>query len=131
MSIHSNKRIRRIIGKENQHAHMAALRERNANAPKAPITQREPDDLDRIDGPVLSIQGVARLLFLSVNTVRHIPFAELPYSTGPGRRNLYLIGDIIRYMRSRINEQFHGDKVLSDRKRQIDSLADSVRECSS
>lgn len=95
------------------------------------MTHKEPDDLDRIDGDVLSIHGVARLLFVSVDTVRRIPFSDLAYTTGPGRRNLYLRKDVERYIRTKINEQYDGDKVLSDRKHQIDSLADSVRECSS
>lgn len=122
---------RRIIGRENQIAHMALLREQRLAAPKTGKPHAKPKDLDRITGSVLSIEGVARLLFVNVDTVRRIPFNELPYTTGPGRRNLYLAGDIERYIRTKINQHGDSDMNLSARMRLIDSVADSVRGCSS
>ncbi len=127
----TSKKPRRIIGRENQIAHMAKLREHYANEPKSGKPHCKPRDLDRITGSVLSVEGVARLLFVNVDTVRRISFTELPYSTGPGRRNLYLIDDVVRYIRTKMNEQGDADKGLSQRKQQIDLLADSVRGCSS
>lgn len=108
---------RRIIGKENQQAHMLVLRERAANAPKAPVTHKEPVDLDRTDTDVISIHGVAKILFCSVQSARNIPTDELTRYLGPGRPRLYFREDVMRYARERKADCFEADELM----RQIES----------
>ncbi len=88
---------------------------------------RKERELSRIDIDILAIQGVARMLHVSVDTVRKIPFSELPYTKEPGRRHLYDKEDVVRYLRSKINEHRDVGKNSRVRKRLIDSEADSVR----
>lgn len=88
-------------------------------------------ELARVDLPILAIQGVARVLRVTVETIRKISLEELPFAKKPGRRNLYQMEDILRYHRSKINEQQDVDKNSRRRKRLIDSEADSVRGRSS
>lgn len=78
------------------------------------------------NGPTLTVQGVASRLFCTVDTVRKIPSSELPYSK-PGKRNVYLLEDVLDYLRKRRNFNPQGQKNLRRRKRQIDSMADNVR----
>ena len=50
---------------------------------------------------ILVTEDVARILHCAVDTVRRIPRDELPVYRGPGRYNLYLREDVIRYVRTR------------------------------
>lgn len=95
---------------------------------KERVKQRK---LERVDQPVLTIQGVAELLHVTVGTVRKIPSSELPSTKKPGRRKLYLKEDVERYLRAKINEEHDAAKNSRKRKRLIDSEADSVRGRSS
>ena len=66
---------------------LVKLRKQRANW----LKQRE---LERTDSDILAIQGVAKLLHVAVDTVRKIPFGDLPFAR-PGRRNLYAKEDVL------------------------------------
>ena len=87
------------------------------------LKQRE---LERTDSDILAIQGVAKLLHVAVDTVRKIPFGDLPFAR-PGRRNLYAKEDVLRYHRTKINERRDASENSRRRRRLLDSEADSVR----
>ena len=108
---------------------MAEMRKRAANAPKAPATHKEPVDLDRIDTDVLSIHGVARLLFCSLQAVRNIPADELPRYIGPGRSRLYLREDVMRYLKGVRRRTPAADDLMREIVgRGVDSISDSGRK---
>lgn len=115
---------RRIIGRERQKAHLAERRECVRNVPKVATKHKEPADLDRIDTPVLSIEGVARLLFCSVDHVRSIPDFELPRSTGLGKRFQYLRSDVIELVQRRQNQSDMNSRSFDDL---LNSEAENVR----
>lgn len=52
-----------------------------------------------LDSELLTVEDVSRLLRCAPDTVRRIPRDRLPVYR-PGRRNLYLREDLIRYVRS-------------------------------
>ena len=83
-------------------------------------------ELERTDSDILAIQGVAKLLHVAVDTVRKIPFGELPFAR-PGRRNLYAKEDVLRYHRTKINERRDASENSRRRRRLLDLEADSVR----
>ncbi|UTW51464.1 hypothetical protein KFF05_16425 [bacterium SCSIO 12827] len=83
-------------------------------------------ELERTDSDILAIQGVAKLLHVAIDTVRKIPFADLPFAR-PGRRNLYAKEDVLRYHRTKINERRDASENSRRRRRLLDSEADSVR----
>lgn len=84
-------------------------------------------NLRRVDLPVLTVQGVARLLHCSVDRVRRIPSSDLPY-TRVGRRNLYLLDDVLEFVRRQGRSPLTGTGPTSPNSREvIDQNADSVR----
>lgn len=76
---------------------------------------------------ILAIKEVAEILHCSVDTVRRIPWSELPYSR-VGKKNLYLLDDVTKLVRDR---QAANSKASaggnSNPATVIDSLADDVR----
>ncbi len=54
-----------------------------------------------IDADFLMIEEVACILSASVDTIRRIPKDDLPVYSGPGRRNIYLREDLMRYLKPR------------------------------
>jgi len=85
-------------------------------------------ELERIDRQVLTAEGVARYLHCTKDTVLRIPRAELPY-TREGRRNLYLLEDVLEYLRrkSRLESGQLAQLNSQSTDEVIDSTADSVR----
>ncbi|MBT4700140.1 MAG: helix-turn-helix domain-containing protein [Rhodospirillaceae bacterium] len=73
---------------------------------------------------ILDIEAVAGLLRCSVDTVRRIPFAELPHAR-IGRKNLYLMADIENLVRRRAGAACAPPSPLTGDV--IDLLADDVR----
>ena len=53
------------------------------------------------DPDILDIDEAAALLRCSVDTLRRIGRRELPVYRGPGRGNLYLREDLVRFVRTR------------------------------
>ena len=51
------------------------------------------------DADILIIEDAAEILHCSVDTLRRVPKHQLPAYSGPGRKNLYLRDDIIRYVK--------------------------------
>ena len=66
------------------------------------------------DADILVTEDVARMLHCAVDTVRRIPRDELPVYRGPGRYNLYLRDDLIRYVRTRRVCQSSIDRMLAE-----------------
>lgn len=60
--------------------------------------ERLTNRLYRLDLPILSIEGVALLLCVSVQTVRGIPQTELPRRSVGGKRLVYLRDDVLAYV---------------------------------
>lgn len=117
---------RRVIGKEQQKAHLAIQRERAHKKSRSPNQHKEPADLERIDTDVLAIEGVARLLFCSVDHARNIPAWELPRAKGLGKRFQYLRSDVIKLIRNRQSQVDKNSMSFTDL---LDSEADNVRRC--
>lgn len=103
------------------------------------ITAREaspsPDDVDRtapdltplLDAEILTVEDVSALLRCSSDTVRRIPRDRLPVYR-PGKRNLYLRDDLIRFIRSCRVESIDIDAMVSEITRDvIGSCPDGVR----
>ena len=93
--------------------------------------QEKERELSRIDCPILTVKGVANLLHCNSNTVRKISKRLLPYTKGPGRRNLYLCENVIRYIQSESQRNQEAKKNSRRTRRTIDSTANSVRGRSS
>ncbi len=84
------------------------------------------------DADILVTEDVARMLHCAVDTVRRIPRDELPVYRGPGRYNLYLREDLIRYVRTRRVCQSSIDRMLAEIEgSMLDSVPGSVRGRSS
>lgn len=75
--------------------------------------QRQGKELTRLDD-VMTVEGVARFLHCSVQSVRNVPVTDLPKRRGPGRRILYLREDVIAYLRRSQKPARDADKLLSD-----------------
>ncbi len=84
------------------------------------------------DADILVTEDVARMLHCAVDTVRRIPRDELPVYRGPGRYNLYLREDLIRYVRTRRVIGPNIDRILAEIEASgITSVPGSVRGRSS
>ena len=68
---------------------------------------------ETLDHDVLTVAGVAGVLRCAEDTVRRIPRDELPVYR-PGKRNLYLRDDLLRYIRSRRVGQSAADLARRD-----------------
>ena len=80
------------------------------------------------DADILVTEDVASMLHCAVDTVRRIPRDELPVYRGPGRYNLYLREDLIRYVRTRRVIGPNIDRILAEIEASvITSSTDSVR----
>ena len=66
------------------------------------------------DADIFVTEDVARMLHCAVDTVRRIPRDELPVYRGPGRYNLYLREDLIRYVRTRRVIGPNIDRILAE-----------------
>lgn len=66
------------------------------------------------DNEILTVEGVAALLWCSKQAVRLIPETELPRYRSPGRYLLYLRGDVIAYLRGRKKQNPAADKLLRE-----------------
>ncbi len=75
---------------------------------------------------ILTVEGVAAVLRCSIDTVRRIPCADLPYLR-VGRKNLYLLEDVEALVRRRSRRDAEAGGASPDPGRVIDSLADNVR----
>jgi excisionase family DNA binding protein len=53
----------------------------------------------RADEDILTVEGAAKLLHCTIDTVRRIPDGELRAHQGPGRHLLYLRDEVIEYVR--------------------------------
>ena len=49
------------------------------------------------DADILTVEGVAKLLHCTVDTVRRIPKSALPARSGPGKHVLYLRSEVLQY----------------------------------
>ncbi len=77
---------------------------------------------------VLTVEGVAALLWCSPDTVRRVPRDRLPVYR-VGKRNLYLREDIIRFIRSCRVTSVDVDALLPEIERGVLGLgSDGVRE---
>ncbi len=63
---------------------------------------------------ILVIEDVAELLHCSVDTLRRIPKHQLPAYSGPGRKNLYLRDDIIKFLKTRRIDSVNVNRILAD-----------------
>ena len=85
-------------------------------------------DTRSVDLDILSIEEVSRLIRCAVDTVRRIPRDRLPVYR-PGKRNLYLREDVIRYVRScRVQDRAIEELVSEVEREVLDSTRDDVRE---
>lgn len=73
------------------------------------------------DKDILVIEDVAEILHCSVVTLHRIPKHELPAYSGPGRKNLYLRDDIIRFLKTRRVDSVNIDRMLADIEEEIQS----------
>ena len=84
--------------------------------------------LRRIDTDILTVQGVAELVFCSVQSARNIPEDELPRHPGPGRRNLFIKEDVIQYVRRVRRTNPAADEMVPDIENdRVESSSDSGR----
>ena len=93
------------------------------------IRERNESELavKRINADVLTIEGVANYLHCSVQTVRSISENELPRTLKPGRRLLFLKGDVVEYVRRNRTKSDLVDKNSLEVGQLINSEADNVR----
>lgn len=78
--------------------------------------------------PILKVSDVAVILGCSVDRVRRIPLSDLPWVKGPGRSNLYLLDDVIAFVR-RCQKAFElDDLTFMERSRQAEFLAEEIRK---
>ena len=95
------------------------------------ITEERSDpgaDMRPMDSDILSIEEVSDLIRCAVDTVRRIPRDRLPVYR-PGKRNLYLREDVIRYVRScRVQDRAIEELVSEVEREVLDSTRDDVRE---
>ena len=115
----ANKSVRKARPRKGPSPSLVKLRKQRARW----LKQKE---LEQTDSDILAIQGVAKLLHVAVDTVRKIPFGDLPFAR-PGRRNLYAKEDVLRYHRTKINERRDASENSRRRRSLLDSEADSVR----
>ncbi len=81
-----------------------------------------------LDREILTIEDVASLLRCSPDTVRRIPRDRLP-AYRPGKRNLYLRDDIMRYVRSCRVHAVDVDSLITEIEHNVlRSSVDDVRE---
>ena len=71
-------------------------------------------DHKAVDGDILVIEDVAELLHCSVDTLRRVPKHQLPAYSGPGRKNLYLRDDIIKFLKTRRIDSVNVNRILAD-----------------
>lgn len=84
--------------------------------------------LERIDAPILTVQGVANLLHCTEAAVRRIPETELNRYKAGGRRILYLPEDVLRYVRDHTRNSPRADELMRDiENEQVESSLDSGR----
>lgn len=50
------------------------------------------------DADILTVEGVAKLLQCTMDTVRRIPKSGLPARIGPGKHLLYLRSEVLQYV---------------------------------
>lgn len=62
--------------------------------------------------PILNIGGTAAFLCCSVERVRRIPESELPRSRGPGKHCLFLMDDLIAYVRAQTKKRIRNDELI-------------------
>lgn len=72
---------------------------------------------ERVDLPVLCVEGVAKMLNCSVQSVRAIPEDVLPRHRLAGRRNQYLQDEVTNAVRSSRIQRSNADELIE----QIDS----------
>ena len=78
--------------------------------------------------PILDIEGTARVLRCSIDRVRRIPRWDLPRSSGPGKHCLFLLDDVLEYVRRRTKTDPISDELNSEEDSKVaDFLADKVR----
>ena len=87
------------------------------------------NDFTLADPDILTVDDVASLLRICVDTVRRIPHERLPVHR-PGKRNLYFREDVIRYVKScRVLPNANIDTLLTEIEGGvIRSLKDGARE---
>lgn len=73
------------------------------------------------DSDILVIEDVAEILHCSVDTVRRIPKHQLPAYSGPGRKNLYLRDDIIKFLKTRRIDSVNVNRILADIEEELQS----------
>lgn len=74
---------------------------------------------------ILNIEQAASLLHCSVDTLRRIDSEELPRYDGPGRKNLFMADDLVRFLRRRRIKSSSGHAVAT---RTIDRLLQETRQ---
>ncbi|WP_156907430.1 helix-turn-helix domain-containing protein [Thalassobaculum salexigens] len=74
---------------------------------------------------ILNIEQAASMLHCSVDTLRRIDCDELPRYEGPGRKNLFMAEDLVRYIRRRRIKR-PGNHIDVDRT--IDRLLEGTRQ---
>lgn len=93
------------------------------------MTENTGTTLRSISADILVIEEVAELLRCSVDTLRRIPKQDLPVYAGPGRKQLYLREDIIRYLKGRRIIRPDVDRLVAEIEQSVlMSTPDSARE---
>lgn len=93
-----------------------------------PIRERRELEARRqsIKPDILMIEGVARLLGCSVQSVRNISATDLPRYDGPGRSLLFFKEDVLRYVRANPKTNPAVDELVRDIENDLlDSPSDS------
>jgi hypothetical protein len=82
----------------------------------------------RVDVPVLTVEGVAKMLHCTVQAVRRIPDDVLPRHRLAGRRNQYLPDEVICAVRSNRIPRVNADELIQQiDSEEIESRSDSGR----
>jgi len=93
------------------------------------IARRQLHRLYRIDLPILSIEGVALLLCISVQAARNIPASLLPRRKVGGKRFVYLLRDVLDYVAGAPERRANADELVREASnRLIASKPDSGRK---
>lgn len=78
--------------------------------------------------PIVDIGLAAVILRCSVERVYRIPESELPRSHGPGKHCLFLMDNLVAYVRTQTKKRIpHVDLTLEERLRQADFSAEKLR----